>query len=77
MISLRIEKVQSIFDFSDIDAVFVSVVLKDKLLEVKESPLVGNLLPYLYTGSPCIGSVCLCTVRTLCPHNHKFDLKGL
>ena len=55
MISLRIEKVQAIFDLFNIYCLFVGRVFEDELFEIEEGSLMWDFLPYLDYSSPGIG----------------------
>jgi hypothetical protein len=77
LIPRGIVKVQPILNLLDIDCVLVCPMFEDELFEVKESPLVGNLLSNLYASPPCIRSIRLRAVGTLLVRHHVFDFKCL
>ena len=77
LISRGIVKVQPILNLFNVDCVLVCPMFQDELFEVKESPLVGNLLSNLYASPPCIRSIGLRAVGTLLVRHHVFDFKCL
>ena len=77
LISRGIVKVQPILDLLDVDCILMCRMFENELFEVKESPLVGNLLSNLYASPPCICSIGLRAVGTLLVRHHVFDFKCL
>jgi len=53
--ALEVEKVETVFDFTDVDGVFVSIVFENELFEVEEGSFVGDFLADLNTGAPSVG----------------------
>jgi hypothetical protein len=56
MISLTIEKVQSILDFLYRYCILLRSMLQDQLFQEQEGPFVRYFLPYLHKGLPSIFS---------------------
>lgn len=65
MVSLCKVEIDSVVNLLDVDGILVRTVLQNRLLQVQESPLVGNLLSHLHAGSPGVVGITLCTIRAL------------
>jgi hypothetical protein len=70
-------KVESVVLLLDTDSFVVSVVSQNKLLQIEHRALVGDSLPDLNLGCPCMRSVrCLAIIALLVRHG-EFDHEGL
>jgi sulfur carrier protein ThiS len=77
MVSRREEEIDTVMNFLDVDCVTVSTVLEDKLLEVEESTLVGDLLANLDDGAPCVVCETFLTIGALLVGLDELDFEGL
>ena len=75
MIPLGVIEIQSFSGLLDVNRIPVSVVLKNKLFEVEERPLMRHLLSNLHRRLPGVVSVRLGTLSTLLRSNHVFYLE--
>jgi len=71
------EEIDTVVNFLDVDCIAVSAVLEDKLLEVEESTLVGDLLADLDDGAPCVVCETLLTIGALLVGLNELDFEGL
>ena len=77
VVSSREEEIDTIVNFLDVDCITVGTVLEDKLLEVEESTLVGDLLANLDDGAPCVVRETLLTIGALLVGLDELDFEGL
>jgi hypothetical protein len=77
VVSRREEEIDTVVNFLDVDCVTVSTVLENKLLEVEESTLVGDLLADLDDGAPCVVCETLLTIGALLVGLDELDFESL
>ncbi len=77
MAARAVEEVKPIPNLLDRDGILLRAVLEDELLEEKERPLMGDLLPDLYQRFPCILGGELRAIWALAVLDEVLDLENL